>query len=259
MQRYREHPPHPALAPYVRCYWTLRGRASSPTTRRVVPDACQDVLFRFGGSENGPRALAVGTMTEPLSVRTEGESDFLGVRFHPGAAVPFLRLPARELTDLRAPLTDLWGGAGDEVTERLATLPPGRRRIRTLEDALFARLRSSPETVDDAVVEAVRRIEQTGGGVAVSALARRVGLGRRQLGRRFLDAVGIPPKTAARVVRFQAALARIHAEPGLSLTRVALKAGFYDQPHLTREFGALAGEPPGAYRRRRGLAEPPGP
>lgn len=184
MQRYREHPPDPALASHVRCYWTLRGRAEAPGTRRVVPDACQDLLFRFLGPGEGPPALAVGTMTEPLPVPEDGEADYLGVRFHPWGGRPFLGLPARELTDLRAPLDALWGPASGEVAVRLAALPPGRHRIRIL--------------------------------------------------------------------------ARIHAEPALSLSRVALGAGYYDQAHLTREFGALAGEPPGAYWVRRGSGEAPG-
>lgn len=255
MQRYREHPPCPALAPYVRCFWTLRGPPASPGTRQVVPDACQDLLFRFQGPSDGPSAVAVGTMTEPLPVPDEGEADFLGVRFHPWGARPFLGVPARELTDLSVPLDDLWGPASREVTEGLDALPPGRCRIRTLERALAGRLGESDEVPDAAVRAAVRRLEASRGAIAVAELASRVGLGRRQLGRRFRDAVGLPPSVAARVVRFQAALARIHAAPALSLSRVALEAGYYDQAHLTREFRALAGEPPGAYRRRRGLGE----
>lgn len=259
VERYREHPPCPALAPYVRCYWTLRGAPEAPGTRRVVPDACQDLLFRFRGPGDGRSAVVVGTMTEPLAVPDDGEADYLGVRFHPWGARPFLGVPARALTDLSVPLDDLWGPASREVTERLDALPPGRRRIGTLERALAGRLGESDEAPDAAVRAAVMRLEASRRGVAVAELARRVGLGRRQLGRRFRDAVGLPPSVAARVVRFQAALARIHAGPALSLSRVALEAGYYDQAHLTREFHALAGEPPGAYRLRRGLGEEPGP
>lgn len=254
--RYREHLPSPVLAPYVRCYWTLRGRAEAPTTRRVVPDACQDILFRFAGPGDGGPHLAVGTMTRPLPVRDEDDADYLGVRFHPWGARPFLGLPARELTDHRVPLGAVWGPAA-EVSERLAALPPGRDRLRTLERALLSRIRNAGEGPDAAVRAAVGRLEAGPGGVAVSELARLAGLGRRQLGRRFLDAVGIPPSVAARIVRFQGALSRLHARPGLCLSRLALEAGYCDQAHLTREFRALAGEPPGAYRRRRGLRAPP--
>ena len=98
-------------------------------------------------------------------------------------------------------------------------------------------------------------MERAGGGVRVETLAQATGLGARQLERRFLAAVGLPPKTACRVVRFQSALGRMHGRPRMALSRVALEAGYHDQAHFTREFRTFAGEPPGAYRRRRRLGD----
>jgi methylphosphotriester-DNA--protein-cysteine methyltransferase len=253
MTRYLEHPPSEALAPWVRCYWTLQGRPRAPYVQLVVPDACQDLIFRLHDPRDEPAALAVGTMTRPLPVRRDGPTHLLGVRFQPGGAAPFLGLPAPELTDTRAALDDLWGPAATELAERLATLGSVRTRLRALEEHLMGRLASAPAGRDPVIVEAVRYLEATRGAVSVSALARRVELGRRQLGRRFVNAVGVPPKTAARVLRFQSALTHLHDEPDAPLTRVALRAGYHDQPHFTRDFGDLAGEPPGAYRARLSL------
>lgn len=249
MSGYREHPPCPALAPYVRCYWTHRENPSRPRTRRVVPDACLDLVFRLDAS--APEALAVGAMTVPLPVRSEGPTDLLGVRFRTGAAATFLRLPAGELTDLRVPLSELWRGGARSATERLAGLPPGPVRLAVLDALLLDRLAAPSHPPDPAVLAAVALLRATAGAVSVGELAARVGLGRRQLGRRFRSSVGLPPKTTARVLRFQAALTRLLGDGGEGLSRVALASGYHDQPHFTREFTALAGEPPGAYRRRR--------
>ena len=249
---YREHAPHPALAPYVACYWTLHGNvaAGDERDRAVVPDACMDILFNLAPEAPGSLASRViGTMTRPLPVRRAGTLDLLGVRFRAGGAVPFLRLPASEVTDGTLALEDVWSGGADALTDRLREARETGSRLRVLDEALQARLDAAHAGADTAVLAATGLAERAGGTVDVDALAQATGLGRRQLERRFLAVVGIPPKTACRVLRFQAALARLHAPTPTSLSRVALESGYHDQAHFTRDFRAFAGVTPGAYRR----------
>ena len=68
-----------------------------------------------------------------------------------------------------------------------------------------------------------------------------VGLSPRQLRRRFQVAVGLSPKAYARVVRLHRAmaLARETAEPDWAA--VAVRSGFYDQPHMLAEFRRAVG------------------
>ena len=80
----------------------------------------------------------------------------------------------------------------------------------------------------------------------VPVLAGALGLGERQLRRRFAAAVGYGPKTFARVERFRAALALVRA--GEPLARAAAEAGYADQAHMTREIAALAGRTPALLR-----------
>jgi AraC-like DNA-binding protein len=76
-------------------------------------------------------------------------------------------------------------------------------------------------------------------------------MSERQLRRRCLAAVGLPPKLLQRMLRFQGFLALAHAR-GLAradLSALAAEAGYADQPHLTRECVRLAGRPPVAVLR----------
>lgn len=216
----------------------------------VVPDACLDFLFDL--TDPGDARL-VGTMTRPLTVSRAGEMDLLGVRFRPGAVAAFADVPAHEVTDDIVALDVAWGLEAHALFERLREAPGTAERVALLDRTLVRRLGECAGVADPVALAAAGLVERTGGRIRIDDLARSTGLGRRQLERRFLAAVGIPPKTACRVVRFQNALARMHADPGASLSRVALLAGYHDQAHLTRDFGAFAGEPPGAYRARRGL------
>jgi AraC-like DNA-binding protein len=64
--------------------------------------------------------------------------------------------------------------------------------------------------------------------------------------RRFREAVGVSPKTLARIVRFQEVLRRSPAESASA--DVALDCGYYDQAHLLRDFRDFAGVVPTLFR-----------
>jgi len=160
-----------------------------------------------------------------------------GVRFHPGAAAAALGVPADDLRDLRVPLEDLWGPAGRLVGERAGADPVA------LAALLARRAASGP---DPRVLAAAALLARTPG-LAVPAVGRAVGLGERQLRRAFSAGVGYGPRTFARVMRFRRALALL--ESGEAPARAAVDAGYADQPHMTRELGALAGRTPAALPR----------
>lgn len=79
----------------------------------------------------------------------------------------------------------------------------------------------------------------------MASTAAETGLGPRQLHRRSLAAFGYGPKTLARILRLQRALALVRS--GLPYAEAAHRAGCTDQAHLAREMRDLAGTTLGAY------------
>src|SRR5262249_5698543 len=69
-----------------------------------------------------------------------------------------------------------------------------------------------------------------------------IGWSRKRLWSRFRSQIGLPPKPAARLVRFDQAAHRIAA--GQDIARVAADTGFADQPHLHRDVVAFTGATP---------------
>jgi transcriptional regulator GlxA family with amidase domain len=61
----------------------------------------------------------------------------------------------------------------------------------------------------------------------------------RHLERKFLQQIGLPPKTVARIFRFEYAI-ELLAYPRGGLADIAVQAGYSDQAHLGREMNALA-------------------
>jgi AraC-like DNA-binding protein len=235
---YRQLPPPGPGAPHIACLW-MREPEPRARVHRVVPDGCADIVW-----VQGERLVVAGPATGPVLSEIPAGAAAVGVRFRVGAAGGALGLPARELVDLTVSLEDLWGAAGAELAERLAAAPHVDAALAQLTAAVARRL-PERDRLDPLVRAAAVRAARPG--VAVETLGSAVGLGERQLRRRFADAIGYGPKTLQRVLRFQRFLAI--AQRDRDLASVALDAGYADQAHLTRECRRLAGLPPAALLR----------
>jgi transcriptional regulator GlxA family with amidase domain len=83
--------------------------------------------------------------------------------------------------------------------------------------------------------------------VRVRVLASELGWSSRRLIDRFRDHVGLPPKAAARVIRFNRAVTALSS--GMpQIAQVAAACGYADQAHLARDVRALGGVTPGELR-----------
>jgi AraC-like DNA-binding protein len=246
---YREHAPPAALAAHVECFWTTRVDDPSPSFTRVLPDGCSDVIFDFAPAPSRPRTSIVGAMTRAVEVEGNGPADLLGVRFRPGAAASFLRLPLCEVTDAAVDVEAL-GEGWSAPSRRIHAVESHDEWVALLSAELAARLRA-PTDGDRVIAAAWTRLHETAGAVTVRELAAGLGVGERRLQRWFDERVGLTPKQAARIARFRRVVALMLAAPARPLGRVALEAGYYDQPHFNREFARLAGVSPEAWRRER--------
>ncbi|MET7630481.1 helix-turn-helix domain-containing protein [Streptomyces sp. NPDC005078] len=203
------------------------------SVRPVLPDGCMDLLWIDG------RLIVAGPDTHAYEPSEGTGGRFTGIRFAPGTAPALLGVPAHELRDLRVDLADLWPGAQVRIlTERIADAADPAAALESL--ALWRAAATEPP---DPLMRSVAG--QLAQGRSVAATAHTAGLGARQLHRRSLAAFGYGPKTLARVLRLQRALALVRT--GLPYADAALAAGCTDQAHLAREMRELAGTTLTAY------------
>ncbi|WP_435819862.1 helix-turn-helix domain-containing protein [Micromonospora tulbaghiae] len=213
----------------------LWGSVSGGGETRVLPDGCLDLLW----SSRSGLLVAGPDRTAHLSRSAPGER-WIGLRLPPGTGPAVFGVPAEELRDRRVPLADLWGRAAAEVTERVETAlaTPGDEAAGVLTRVARDRLRAAggPDPVGARVAA------RLAAGATVAATAAEVGLGPRALHRRSRALFGYGPKTLARILRMRRALDLARA--GAPLAEVAVRSGYADQAHLTREVRELAGVPP---------------
>jgi AraC-like DNA-binding protein len=236
---YRELPLPGRAAPHVACLWT-RDPEPVASVRRILPDACVDVVW-----VQGDRLVVAGPATGPAPAALPAGAAAAGVRFRVGAAGSALGVPARELRDLNIELEDIWGARrARRIAARLERAGTPGAAVAALVSAVHERL--PPAGQLDGLVRAAA-LRAAAPRTAVERVASELGLGERQLRRRFADAVGYGPKTLQRVLRFQRFLALAEREgEAADLAALAFAAGYADQAHLTRECRRLSGLTPSA-------------
>lgn len=240
--------PHPALAGIVGGYADFALRTGSPTEtgelpgRSVVVIVDLDAGWTVDGEPFG--SFAGGLYARPVRVRHEGSARAVQVDLEPPAVRALLGVPAGELGQRTVALEELLGADAERLAERLHAAASPKARFAALDQALLRRVARASALVQPDVERAWALLRATGGRIRVDALARELGCSRRHLANRFAEEVGASPKLAGRLVRFEAARARLGAVP---LARLAAEHGFADQAHLAREFRALGGAPPTAF------------
>ncbi len=240
--------PHPALAAAVSGYADFAERTGAPAETGEGPGRSVVVIVDLdtGWTVEGERfgSFVGGLYARPVRVRHEGSSRGVQFDLEPPAVRALLGVPAGELGHRTVALEDLLGPDATHLAERLHAAPDAAARFAALDETLLRRISRAPAPGRPDVDRAWALLRASGGRIRVDALARALGCSRRHLANRFAEDVGVSPKLAARLIRFEAARARVGAVP---LARLAAEHGFADQAHLAREFRALGGAPPTAF------------
>ncbi|MGR6918117.1 helix-turn-helix domain-containing protein [[Actinomadura] parvosata] len=252
-------PPRPSRVPGV----TMAGfRVPDLDALRMVPHPAVTVLLEFGAS---PPVLSHAAGRQELgsivagpgfgsggAVWARGENvECVQVRLSPVIARAVLGVPPAEFDGAVVPLENLWGREAPRVRERLGEATSWQERF-ALADALIARRFAAGPPVDPEVAWAWKRIVASRGLVRVDGLAGDVGWSRKRLWSRFRAQLGLPPKRAATLIRFDLAAHRLVAGEGAA--RVAADTGYADQAHLHRDVVAFTGVTPANVAGERFLA-----
>jgi AraC-like DNA-binding protein len=245
-QSYVERPPVAALADVVSTVWFQQVAANAPAyLHRNLPHGGTEVVCTIGAP-----AQVVGPLTGPhVEVLAPGTT-VVGMRLRPGAAAALLGVPPAELVDLAVPADALWGRAGVALGDRVDDARSPREALAALQQGMLDR-RFTETDPDPLVTEAVRLL-MPGAAPGVAALPRVLAVSERNLRRRCQAAVGLGPKTLHRTLRFQGFLARAQlafatGRSPVGLAELAIRAGYADQAHLTRECVRLTGTTPRAF------------
>jgi AraC-like DNA-binding protein len=229
----------------------FRDRGVSGAAHRAVPHPAVTLAVDFGAGplivddaagrqQQGSLVAGLGFGLGTFWIRGEN-FEAVQVRLSPLIARAILGTSPADLNGAVVPLDDMWGREASRIREQLGEASSWEDRF-AMTDMLLARRLQSRSSVDPEVAWAWHQIVLSRGLIRVDALAAEVGWSRKRLWSRFHSQIGLPPKRAARLVRFDHAAHRLTA--GADAARVAAESGYADQSHLHRDVVAFTGVTP---------------
>lgn len=244
--------------------WEIDG-ACPPARERELPRGDVSLIVNLAGRHAivDPKHPARETVFDDAWVTGLHETAFItasggrawlcGARFTVEGAYRFLGVAPREIANTLVHLDTLHGSSATRLVDEIRTAATADLRLSILGDYIIEQAARNCRW-DVAVAWALNRISASHGCVPVASIAREIGWSRKHLHRRFVDQVGIAPKSCAKVARFHSALLALESVEEERLASTAQRLGYFDQAHLAREFRAIAGLTITEYQRARGYS-----
>ncbi|WP_039825202.1 helix-turn-helix domain-containing protein [Nocardia testacea] len=179
--------------------------------------------------------VIVGLRAGALRITGAEAGEVLQIRMSPVVAAAILR-DADIIGGTVISLRELWGSCVGILTERLRSTPSWDERFALAAAFLRSRLPRGYGVAPE-IAYAWDRTVGTKGLLRVETLAAETGWTRQRLWSRFRTHLGISPKHASELVRFDRAAHLLAA--GRSPADAAAEAGYVDQSHLHRRTKAI--------------------
>ncbi len=205
------------------------------------------------GSLDNQWTVLAGLHTKSALIEASGRWRGVQLALNPLGARQLFGLPAAALPTDAWDARDLLGPQLDQMRERLDAAASWEATYALIITFLLDRLDQSEQSpVRPEVAETWRVLQAHRGRVRIGDLSNHTGYSRRRLSDVFSAELGLTPKTAARVIRFERARRDLgarastgdHARPDLDLAGLAVDHGYYDHAHLVRDFTDFTGLSP---------------
>jgi AraC-like DNA-binding protein len=248
--------PAPILKPFISHYGGACVRGMTPGVNTTLPSRHAHLIISLGAPINVRQTLNQAQPTTRFSALVTGLHDGfatvertsawegLHVFFHPLGLRAVLGVTAAELACGAVAFSDLASRDAPELMERLSGARDWRARFVILDEVFTRRLTSAKGS--PLVAHAWRQLAASHGRQSIESIAQGTGWSRQHMADRFRAELGVTPKTAARIFRFERACGLL-SHLRQPLADVAAACGYADQAHMTRDWSAFTGASPKAW------------
>lgn len=225
------------------CYEFHTGDAPQPLG--LIPDACLNFLFQLDG--RAASAMVSGIQTAPSSIALLPNTTYLGLKPYSTKGMRQFLCGWSELCNGQCNLQDLLDCY--PLLESLLQAEHFERRLALLQQFASENLADtaySPDLVEHTEI----RLCNFKGNLKVEDIAEFTGYSGRYCREKFKNATGVSIKRYSSIIRFQNVVRMLSRESSNTLSDIVFENGYFDQPHLNREFKLFSGNSPLSYREK---------
>jgi len=244
--------PSSPLSLFVKHYWALKTDLLY-VSERITPVGCVQLIFHRGDrmyshtdGEKQPHVFIGGQSGMYTDIQSTGTTDMLVVLFQPHGARAFFKMPMDEFNNRNISVEDLNDKPLEQLSGQILAARDNKTAIALIENFLLTRLTNFDAYNYKRINNALGAINHTQQNT-VKDLAESACLSYKQFSRIFTEYIGATPKEFLRVVRYQRAVYMLQNNREKDQTELALDCGYYDQPHLIKEFKTFSGYTPNEY------------
>lgn len=245
-----------AISHLIDYYWQLSAQSKIHIPDYLVPNGSLQLVFvltnqfLFDDLTRPVQTINVGTYffghhRKAFAVIPGQGFEMFAIKFNSQGLHHLLRLPLTDFDEQHCLSADsvLRASFIKELKEKLLSVSCFKKRVMLTETA-FQRYISLPRVEDNLMSIALQRIHQAHGQLPIAELAKQIFVTEKTLSRKFLEKIGVSPKTYAKNLRFGKAYQQLISGKYADLMEIALANGYYDRNHLLKDFQYYLENPP---------------
>ncbi len=189
------------------------------------------------------KTVLFGQQTE-VTNRYVGK-DFLvfQVVFSPGGLYRLTGIPSQQLNNGYFDAEIIFEKSIKEVNDKLNDAANFNEMVAVVESFLLKQINRGVKELHriDQVSSLVLKTDRV---LNIEWLAKESCLSLRQYERKFIERMGVSPKYFSKVVRFENAFRMKNQQPDLDWLSIAIRCGYYDHQHLTKDYKTFTNQNP---------------
>ena len=241
---------------YIHSIWRMQNTDSRNIQGIIMPNGTAEIIFNFSDPIKYtldatstktvlPSIFLGGVRFNPIRNEIRGKEYLIGMQFNSIALKIMYGYSVKEFTN------KIYDGllidtSLNQLAEQLYNQNEFKLQAETLVSWFRKKVQKNGCLLSMSKLQQIVH-RQKGLDLTVKKLSSEILLSTRQLQRNANEWLGMGPDEYLLYHKFLYSVSLIQQER-LSLTEVALKSCYYDQPHFIKEFKQYAGMTPGQYR-----------
>ena len=241
---------------FVECYFIWEGDSKETLQIESPPSALCSLVINYKDSYSisnkkyqkyeVPACFISGQALSNYTFHISGEIGVTGIVFKPAAIYHFYGIPMYQLTDERICFSQIRSEDCKQLLNQIRKTSTAKEKITILENYLMEIWQSNK--IDNlSILNAANKIFDLKGKVNINELLDHIPLSRRNFERKFLEEVGVSPKSYAKIRRFGYTCSLMAGKRNINLLDVLIEGGYYDQSHFIKDFKYFSGRTPRKY------------